>query len=85
MSRANPNEQSCGTCRFWLQKDQSVPVGYCRRNPPQLMILPGADGKPSQGNAFAPTMKDQWCGEWSERSHIEPAKTLTGLPPLNLS
>lgn len=78
MAPRNPNNQSCGTCKYWLQPDATNPNGICRRYPPSPQIIPTERG-PTTLSAWSSTVKDAWCGEHAERSYIEPARSLNGL------
>lgn len=66
----------CGTCRFFFNKDQKgTHVGACRRNPPQVIVLYGADlaGNPTQQlQPVFPTMNTEhgWCGEFVARVEL---------------
>lgn len=54
--------ESCGTCRFWLQSDN-----LCRRFPATPVLVP-KDGKVSRVDRiishFPTMMPIGWCGEW---------------------
>ena len=61
---------SCGTCIFFdgmPNKGGPIQGGVCKRNPPQMIVLYGADvlGKPSVNlqTHFPPVSTGEWCGE----------------------
>ena len=58
---------TCLSCRYFLADGRST---YCRRNPPQMVALPGKDmlGRPGMQmrGCFPPVDPGMWCGEYAE-------------------
>lgn len=58
--------KSCGQCRHFLPEGQQ---GFCRRNPPTVVLLPqrgpgGAVGV-APASTWPPVTPNQWCGEYA--------------------
>ncbi len=59
--------ERCETCRFWQFKNEYG--GFCRRNPPQLVVLAVHDPANSNPESHYPWIdKAGWCGEHQERT-----------------
>jgi len=56
----------CETCAYWESDEAEESIGECRRNPPQVIILPDEDGTPTPVSIFPAAEADQWCGEYQE-------------------
>ena len=55
---------NCSTCRFWHQiSSEDNNRGECRRYAPR----PGSSPSDDLYVAWAETLDDDWCGEWSPR------------------
>lgn len=58
---------NCGGCEHWLVNAQ-VGGGLCRRYPPTILAIPGADALGRSQVViqafFPPVTKEMTCGEW---------------------
>lgn len=68
---------SCITCKFYVVTD--IGQGECHRNPPTLIIMPGAQMSglqsfPKLASMFTPTKSDSWCGEYAKKVTLEAVK-----------
>jgi hypothetical protein len=58
--------EACRVCRFWLAPERSAGAGHCRRYAPK----PNTEPIPTQKCTEWPlTLRDDWCGEFEERTH----------------
>ena len=69
--------ENCGNCLFWDQAQSPNPEvpnlkGFCRRNPPTALALPGA---PNGAAVFPITAMTIWCGE-----HVPAAPAPSAVP-----
>ena len=56
-----PDNDSCGTCLFWLCTSKIEGRGICQKAPPVVLLYPET-GEPC---TFWPQVEEyEWCGEW---------------------
>jgi len=66
-ARRRPMTETCETCRFWGNQS-GYDGGFCRRFPPQVVVLPSFDpAHASMESHFPYTAKAEFCGEYQER------------------
>lgn len=66
--------ESCGTCRYWQAQNKQnapVPIGWCRRFPPQRTD--------EQGVMFPDMWATEWCGEYRHGQTIPNIESPTGI------
>lgn len=65
--------ERCADCKFYWN-------GYCRRNPPELIVHDPRPGYGGVYSAYPETTNDGWCGEFKPKAeaqaseHREPMK-----------
>lgn len=72
------NIDTCDKCKYFEESIIVPDGGVCHRNPPTAMFGMTPEGPRPMGSAFAPTMKNSWCGEWKKGSLIKLSKN---IPP----
>ena len=58
------NLANCGSCKFWEQLCDKSPDGYCRINPPVILLFPGRDPDEQVETRWPVTMEEDWCGKF---------------------
>jgi hypothetical protein len=64
-------EGRCENCLFWLENDDGVGDGQCRRFPPSIIdeLLTDGPGRSilenlSWATSYPETLSSEWCGEY---------------------
>lgn len=65
-----PKQRMCLNCEFGIPlRDETgarAPVRLCKRNPPQLLLVPGAEGVDARSQ-WPVVPETEACGEYRER------------------